>query len=468
MKTAVATLTDPNFIQGTLCLYHSIKLVGYTGDFVVIHDDRLSQIEKQILLNYGCKLVERTVVVNPKTLQDVKRENRGGIEKRFATSSIYSKLNTWTLTQYDKVLFVDSDIIFHKSFSHVLEIPMEPGWIAATEIPLGGTNSETLERFNSGVFLTCPSDEVFRDMMEKIHAIESYDYGDQGFLCEYFKHRVIYLSASMNMSKRASPKEIECSRNIHYLNIPKPWQGEPGNESDWGESFPEILRTKKPIYDAWWRCYTACVNSYWLEAIEDLEELNDVVYNSNVPVEGNVYYLHETNDKVITPLFEHKRHKLFELAKRSKSVLEIGVNGGHSALTMFTANPDLSYHGFDIGHHSYTQPAIDWLNKKYKKVSYHVGDSKLTVPKFNKSIKFDLVHVDGGHSVEQALADIKNCRRLAHKRTLLLFDDCNTRGVMGPALLQLWDKLIKDKYIKELPEWNNRQQLWDSKVGVYV
>jgi len=50
----------------------------------------------------------------------------------------------------------------------------------------------------------------------------------------------------------------------------------------------------------------------------------------------------------------------------------------------------------------------------------------------------------------------------------LLFDDCNTRGVMGPALLQLWDKLIKDKYIKEIPEWNNRQQLWDSKVGVYV
>lgn len=467
MKTAVVTMTDPNFVQGTLCLYHSIKLTGYTGDFAVIHDDSLSKIEKKILSNYGCKLIERPVIVNPKTIQDAKQANKGGVAQRFAASSIYSKLNTWSLTQYDKVLFVDSDIIFHKSFNHLFDMPMEPGWIAATEIPLSDTNQETLERFNSGVFLTCPSDDVFQDMMNKIHTIESYDYSDQGFLCEYFKNRVMYLSASMNMSKRASPREIECSRNIHYLNVPKPWQGEPYNQSNWGRDFPVNMRTKEPVYDAWWRCYESCVNDYWLDTVKDLKELNKIVYNSRLPVEGNVYY-NKIIDKSITPLYEHKRHKLFELAKRSKSVLEIGVNGGHSALTMFTANPELSYHGFDIGHHDYTQPAIDWLAKKFKKVSYHAGDSKLTIPKFNKKITFDLIHVDGGHSAQQALVDIKNCRRLAHKRTLLLFDDCNTRGEAGPELLQLWGKLVKDKYIKELPEWNNRQQLWDSKVGVYV
>lgn len=466
MKKAVVTLTDSNFVQGTLCLYHSIKLVGYSGDFVVVHDDRLSEIEKKVLSNYGCILIEKPIIANPKTLQDAVNANKNDISRRFSISSVYSKLHTWSLTQYDKVLFVDSDIIFHKGFNHVFDMPIEPGWIAATEIPL--QYSAEPERFNSGVFLTYPNDDVFQDMMEKIHTIESYDYGDQGFLCEYFKNRVMYLAASMNTSKRATPIEIERSRNIHYLNIPKPWQGEPENESDWGRTIPDNLRTKKPIYDAWWRCYTSCVNNYWLDTIKDLKELNNIVYNSNVSVEGNVYYRHEANGRSITPLYEHKRHKLFELAKRSKSVLEIGVNGGHSALTMFTANPELSYHGFDIGHHSYTQPAIDWLTKKFKKVSYHVGDSRLTIPKFNKKITFDLIHVDGGHSAEQALVDIKNCRRLAHKRTLLLFDDCNTRGEAGPELLQLWNKLVKDKYIKELPEWNNRQQLWDSKVGVYA
>lgn len=468
MKTAVVTMTDPGYIPGTLCLYHSVKETGYTGDFVVIHDGSLSQIERKILLNYGCKLVERPSIVNPITLQDAKASNKTLMAQRWTQTPIYSKLNTWTLTQYDKVLFVDSDIIFHKEFSHVLGMPMKPGWIAAVEIPISTMNQSCLELFNSGVFLTCPSDKIFHDMMEKIHTIDSYDCGDQGFLSSYFKNRVVYLSSSMNMSKRGTSKEIECSRSIHYLNLPKPWHGTPETQSSRGEVIPEEIKTKTPIYNAWWRCYTDCINSYWANVVPSIKELNNIVYTPDEKVEGNVYYHHLTDGSSITPLFEYKRHKLFELAKRSKSVLEIGINGGHSALTMFTANPDISYHGFDIGHHKYTQPVVDWLVKKYKKVSYHVGDSKLTVPNFNKKIKFDLIHVDGSHSVESAHRDITNCKRLAHKHTILLFDDCNIQGVMGPKLLRLWDNLIKSKYIKELPEWNNHQQLWDSRVGVYI
>ena len=42
-------------------------------------------------------------------------------------------------------------------------------------------------------------------------------------------------------------------------------------------------------------------------------------------------------------------------------MLEVGVNGGHSAFLALTSEPGLEYHGVDICEYAYVKPAVAWL-----------------------------------------------------------------------------------------------------------
>jgi len=49
--------------------------------------------------------------------------------------------------------------------------------------------------------------------------------------------------------------------------------------------------------------------------------------------------------------------------------------------------------------------------------------------KKNSKVRLDLIFVDGNHSFRWAYNDIKNMRKLAHSKTLLVVDDINEPSV---------------------------------------
>lgn len=111
-----------------------------------------------------------------------------------------------------------------------------------------------------------------------------------------------------------------------------------------------------------------------------------------------------------------------------ESVLEIGLNGGHSADNFLQTCTNLKkFVSFDINMHGYTQPAADYFKRTYKeKFEFIPGDSALTVPQYASDFpdqKFDLIYVDGKHTYEYVIEDIMNCRALAHPDTILWVDD---------------------------------------------
>lgn len=112
---------------------------------------------------------------------------------------------------------------------------------------------------------------------------------------------------------------------------------------------------------------------------------------------------------------------------RPKRIMEIGFNAGHSAETFLTTLDDTHVTSFDIGHHFYLS-----YGKEYIESHFHgrhrliIGNSMKSVPKFTQEHpeeKFDLILIDGGHTYEIATADIQNCKSLAHKDTIVIFDD---------------------------------------------
>ena len=126
------------------------------------------------------------------------------------------------------------------------------------------------------------------------------------------------------------------------------------------------------------------------------------------------------NDK--RPPREAKRLGL--LAKRNavvllrpRSICEIGVRAGYSASAMLTAAPDTRFVGIDLGtkHYGPAGPIRNhaiWLLSKFSDVTLMWQDSHkmqtITPP-------VDLVHIDGDHSYNGCLMDLKLAKRSGAK-----------------------------------------------------
>ena len=142
------------------------------------------------------------------------------------------------------------------------------------------------------------------------------------------------------------------------------------------------------------------------------------------------------------------------------NILEIGFNAGHSSeLFLKNTNQNCKIISFDLGEYDFGK-----VSKKYIDFTYPfrhqliLGDSTKTIPEFielsNYQPKFDVIFIDGGHTYEIAKEDFYNCQKLAHKDTILLFDDVvyNQKLIgqttIGPT--QVWrEAYTKNEVIEE-------------------
>ncbi|MES2344929.1 MAG: class I SAM-dependent methyltransferase [Chlamydiota bacterium] len=116
-----------------------------------------------------------------------------------------------------------------------------------------------------------------------------------------------------------------------------------------------------------------------------------------------------------------------------KSILEIGLNAGHSAENFFQNCPNLEcFVSVDINLHPYTQHALEKLQARYQERFIPViGDSTLKIPEYavqHPKKKFDLIYIDGNHDYSYCLRDILNCFFVAHEETIVWIDDYNCIG----------------------------------------
>jgi predicted O-methyltransferase YrrM len=138
-----------------------------------------------------------------------------------------------------------------------------------------------------------------------------------------------------------------------------------------------------------------------------------------------------------------------------KNILEIGFNAGHSADLFLNTNTNCNLTSFDIGEHDYVKIAKEFIDKTYpSRHTLILGDSTKTIPKYDSDIKYDLIFIDGGHSYEVAKADLHNCKRFAHKDTIVVIDDTIYRKdwereyTVGPT--RAWLEGIKQNIITEI------------------
>lgn len=201
------------------------------------------------------------------------------------------------------------------------------------------------------------------------------------------------------------------------------------------------------------------LNSEFSEKLVENEHIFNEIYKecrySFIPGDGS--YLFEGSLYEYSALMYPKQELLFNLAKQSVSVLEIGVYMGHSLLIMLLANPFLKINAVDLVD-TYSKPSIQVLKKYFPNadIQFHHGDSLDILPLLVS--KFDLFHIDGHHLEEHIRKEIKLCEILSSykiddkKAIRVVFDDIHCcKSFIDEILLN--KKILK--HIKPECIWAN-------------
>ena len=162
-----------------------------------------------------------------------------------------------------------------------------------------------------------------------------------------------------------------------------------------------------------------------------IQGLTEILTNIGERVEGNLVCDITPTNYIINQNIE-KIKNLQYLCKNKKKIMEIGVNACHSLLIMLIINPNAEYLLFDLNIHTYTEPAINYIKTQFPdtKINVIFGDSTETIDKYildnpNELKSYDLIHLDGGHTIDVFSKDYVNSKKLILDNGIVIFDDYN-------------------------------------------
>lgn len=111
-------------------------------------------------------------------------KGRGGRTPR-DRSKVFSKLWIWTLEEYSKVVFMDSDIVILQNIDDLFEIEIEDGEIASAIYC--SHSCDCTKTWNAGVMMVQPSKDMFQRLLDGFSTVIWGGQGDQGYLNAYFR-----------------------------------------------------------------------------------------------------------------------------------------------------------------------------------------------------------------------------------------------------------------------------------------
>ncbi|KAE9615964.1 putative glucuronosyltransferase [Lupinus albus] len=161
----------------------------------------------------------------------------------------YSKVLIWQLTMYDKIIFLDADVLILDNIEELFTYPQ-----------LSAASYEQ-KIFNPGFMLIEPSQCMFENMVQKLNKVQSsYNGGDQGFLNDVFTwwHRLLWemnylkhFERQRNMSeKHEVPEDVY---TIHYLGL-KPWMCYRDYDCNWDIEDHHVFASDL-AHQRWWEVY---------------------------------------------------------------------------------------------------------------------------------------------------------------------------------------------------------------------
>ena len=145
---------------------------------------------------------------------------------------------------------------------------------------------------------------------------------------------------------------------------------------------------------------------------------------------------------------EAEQAYLSSLAARPSTTLicEVGFNAGYSSWAFLSASPDVTVVSFDLAAYDYSAAAKAHIDEHFPgRHTLIQGDSHSTIAAYAKQhpdARFDVIFVDGDHSVEGARADLEDLRAFATPDTVVIMDDITPWLWFGEGPTQAWREAV--------------------------
>ena len=238
----VTILSTDSYLLGVYILFKSLQMTKPKYNFYCLLTNNISQKNRKLLNIANIKTID---------IPNIKNPHNDDINDRRIHN--YSKLNMFNLTCFDKIVYLDADMIILHNIDELFD------YKNMSSVNAGGMIFKNWKELNSGLMVIQPSKTLFNDMINKIGIIEKEkNKGDQAFLHAYFHdwskkkdlhlphiYNFIYLYLEQYEEKfnYYISEDIEYNlRNynnknikvLHFIGKNKPW-----------DDIDKLLRTKK-------------------------------------------------------------------------------------------------------------------------------------------------------------------------------------------------------------------------------
>jgi alpha-N-acetylglucosamine transferase len=261
MRAWATLLTQPGYLAGVRTLNASLRRSGSAYPLVVMVTDAIDDRSRAVLEDDGCLLRD---VESLRPASDIKANYANA---RFA--EVWTKLAAWRLTEFERIVFMDADMLVTQNMDELFALPLDPGAIAAChacrcnpnkiasypvswtpvncaytywDADAGGLDGRGLDGrglkgrgvdayFNGGLLVLAPDEAVFSELVGTLGAVgdlSRYPFAEQDFLNEYYDQRwtplpYIYNALKTLPQQHPSMWDGAAVKNIHYI-IDKPWE----------------------------------------------------------------------------------------------------------------------------------------------------------------------------------------------------------------------------------------------------
>ncbi len=232
----VSVLSSSDYLLGLLALYDSLMQTSTSYPFNVIISNNISD-EIEAFLKYKGICVIKMDLENSIELPDQIHYNNEAYHVSRWTNT-FVKLLVFELIEFDKIVFIDSDMMILRNIDYLFDYPH----MAATNAGAKYPGNESWVELNSGIFVAVPNKGYISSFLKVLPEviIKKKYFGDQDILQEFYKdwkhnddlnigeeHNVFasYLSFYIKKLKygiRTKDREKNIAV-VHFIGYPKPW-----------------------------------------------------------------------------------------------------------------------------------------------------------------------------------------------------------------------------------------------------
>jgi alpha-N-acetylglucosamine transferase len=254
-KAFVSYLANTDFLPGLVTLDYSLKMHGNSTELITMVNSSIAAEAIPVMKHFGLKAKIIGEIDHPFFIEN----------DIWGTKYMYNKLWVFSMDEYDKVVYLDADMLICENIEVLFEKPHMSAVVAGKLLP----GNEAWVALNAGLMVVEPDVMLFNDFKNKIPVLHSTNPTDQAFLHAYYEKwpdsAELHLEHKFNVPAFYLDKycelydfrlsftdrlmEIKNIAVLHYWGPIKPW--------DYEEELVKKLCSNKyeESVKYWWHCF---------------------------------------------------------------------------------------------------------------------------------------------------------------------------------------------------------------------